>query len=71
MPRRIVKRISRVSDNRNLRDALEQQGCRLESRLRIIGGCIRTKTDDRAAALAMKRCKSVDFTGYWQRHVAD
>jgi hypothetical protein len=31
MPRRTVKRISRVSDNRSLRDALEQQGCRLES----------------------------------------
>jgi transposase-like protein len=25
----------------------------------------------RIAALAMKRGKSVDFTGYWQRHVAD
>jgi transposase-like protein len=25
----------------------------------------------RVAALAMKRGKSVDFTGYWQRHVAD
>jgi hypothetical protein len=24
----------------------------------------------RVAALAMKRGKSVDFTGYWQRHVA-
>jgi hypothetical protein len=24
-----------------------------------------------AAALAMKRGKSVDFTGYWQRHIAD
>jgi hypothetical protein len=24
----------------------------------------------RTAALAMKRGKSVDFTGYWQRHVA-
>jgi hypothetical protein len=23
----------------------------------------------RAAALAMKRGKSVDFTGYWQRHI--
>jgi hypothetical protein len=23
----------------------------------------------RVAALAMKRGKSVDFTGYWQRHV--
>ena len=23
------------------------------------------------AALAMKRGKSVDFTGYWQSHVAD
>jgi hypothetical protein len=23
------------------------------------------------AALAMKRGKSVDFTGYWQRHIAD
>jgi hypothetical protein len=22
-------------------------------------------------ALAMKRGKSVDFTGYWQRHIAD
>jgi hypothetical protein len=26
MPRRTVKKISRVSDNRSLRDALEQQG---------------------------------------------
>jgi hypothetical protein len=26
---------------------------------------------NRVAALAMKRGKSVDFTGYWQRHVAD
>jgi ISXO2-like transposase domain len=25
----------------------------------------------RIAALAMKRGKSVDFTGYWQRHVAE
>jgi hypothetical protein len=25
----------------------------------------------RVAALAMKRGKSVDFTGYWQRHLAD
>jgi hypothetical protein len=25
----------------------------------------------RVAALAMKRGKSVDFTGYWQRHIAD
>jgi hypothetical protein len=25
----------------------------------------------RVAALAMKRGKSVDFTGYWQRHVAN
>jgi hypothetical protein len=25
----------------------------------------------RVAALAMKRGKSVDFTGYWQRHMAD
>lgn len=25
---------------------------------------------NRVAALAMKRGKSVDFTGYWQRHVA-
>jgi hypothetical protein len=25
----------------------------------------------RIAALAMKRGKSVDFTGYWQRHIAD
>jgi hypothetical protein len=24
---------------------------------------------NRVAALAMKRGKSVDFTGYWQRHV--
>jgi len=24
---------------------------------------------NRIAALAMKRGKSVDFTGYWQRHV--
>jgi hypothetical protein len=40
MPRRTVKKISRVSDNRSLRDALEQQGCGLESRLRLIGGCI-------------------------------
>jgi hypothetical protein len=23
------------------------------------------------AALAMKRGKSVDFTGYWQRHIAE
>jgi len=29
------------------------------------------KTDQvsRVAALAMKRGKSVDFTGYWQRHI--
>jgi hypothetical protein len=26
---------------------------------------------NRVAALAMKRGKSVDFTGYWQRHVAN
>jgi transposase-like protein len=26
---------------------------------------------NRIAALAMKRGKSVDFTGYWQRHIAD
>jgi hypothetical protein len=25
----------------------------------------------RVAALALKRGKSVDFTGYWQRHIAD
>jgi hypothetical protein len=25
----------------------------------------------RVAAVAMKRGKSVDFTGYWQRHAAD
>jgi hypothetical protein len=25
----------------------------------------------RIAHLALKRGKSVDFTGYWQRHVAD
>jgi hypothetical protein len=25
----------------------------------------------RVAALAMKRGKSVDFTGYWQRHIAE
>jgi hypothetical protein len=25
----------------------------------------------RVAALAMKRGKSVDFTGYWQRHLSD
>jgi hypothetical protein len=25
----------------------------------------------RVAALAMKRGKSVDFPGYWQRHIAD
>jgi transposase-like protein len=25
----------------------------------------------RVASLAMKRSKSVDFTGYWQRHIAD
>jgi hypothetical protein len=25
----------------------------------------------RVAALAMKRGKSVDFTGYWQRHAAN
>jgi hypothetical protein len=24
---------------------------------------------NRVAALAMKRAKSVDFTGYWQRHI--
>jgi hypothetical protein len=41
MPRRTVKRISRVSDNRNLRDALEQQGCRLESRLALVPGVSR------------------------------
>jgi hypothetical protein len=26
---------------------------------------------NRAAALAVKRGRSVDFTGYWQRHIAD
>jgi hypothetical protein len=26
---------------------------------------------NRIAALAMKRGKSVDFTGYWQRHLSD
>jgi hypothetical protein len=25
----------------------------------------------RVAALAIKRGKSVDFTGYWQRHIAE
>jgi hypothetical protein len=25
----------------------------------------------RITALALKRGKSVDFTGYWQRHIAD
>jgi hypothetical protein len=25
----------------------------------------------RVASLAMKRGMSVDFTGYWQRHIAD
>jgi hypothetical protein len=25
----------------------------------------------RVAGLALKRGKSVDFTGYWQRHIAD
>jgi hypothetical protein len=25
----------------------------------------------RVTVLAMKRGKSVDFTGYWQRHIAD
>jgi hypothetical protein len=25
----------------------------------------------RVASLAMKRGKSVDFTGYWQRHIAN
>jgi hypothetical protein len=34
-------------------------------------GCIRTRIDSRVAALAMKCGKSVDFTGYWQRHIAD
>jgi hypothetical protein len=29
------------------------------------------RAEIRVAALAMKRGKSVDFTGYWQRHVAD
>jgi len=26
---------------------------------------------NRIAHLAMKRGKSVDFTGYWQRHIAE
>jgi hypothetical protein len=26
---------------------------------------------NRVAALAMKRGKSVDFTGYWQRHIQE
>jgi len=26
---------------------------------------------NRVTALALKRAKSVDFTGYWQRHVAE
>ena len=26
---------------------------------------------NRVVALAMKRSKSVDFTGYWQRHLSD
>jgi hypothetical protein len=26
---------------------------------------------NRVAALAMKRGKSVDFTGYWQRHITE
>jgi hypothetical protein len=25
----------------------------------------------RVGSLAMKRGKSLDFTGYWQRHIAD
>jgi hypothetical protein len=33
-------------------------------------GCIRTRIANRVAALATKRGKSVDFIGYWQRHVA-
>jgi hypothetical protein len=38
------------------------------------GGYRRVSNGDqvsRVAALAMKRGKSVDFTGYWPRHVAD
>ena len=31
---------------------------------------IRTRIANRVASLAMKRGKSVDFIGYWQRHVA-
>src|ERR1019366_4371072 len=40
----------------------------------VLGGEITVRTGDqvnRVAALAMKRGKSVDFTGYWQRHIAE
>jgi hypothetical protein len=58
-------------------------GCRAESASTIISGdCLlryAQETDNRrqsnreqvncVAALAMKRGKSVDFAGYWQRHI--
>jgi hypothetical protein len=32
---------------------------------------IEWRSGECVAALAMKRGKSVDFTGYWQRHIAE
>jgi hypothetical protein len=45
------------------------------TRRKVHGGKIITAVSNgdqvnRVAALAMKRGKSVDFTGYWQRHIA-
>jgi hypothetical protein len=48
--------------------------CSATRKSRNGGGYRRVLNGDqvsRVAALALKRGKSVDFTGYWQRHIAD
>jgi hypothetical protein len=46
---------------------LRWSGGRREDNRRVSNG----DQVNRIAALAMKRGKSVDFIGYWQRHLAD
>jgi hypothetical protein len=41
--------------------------CKVQRNRRVSNG----DQVSRVAALAMKRGKSVDFTGYWQRHVSE
>jgi hypothetical protein len=56
-----------------------RRACAIEARPEPVGNCFevasrRVSNGDqvnRVAALALKRGKSVDFTGYWQRHVAE